>query len=152
MEPQRFRFREDVLRAAASRTRRRLLVSVAAAALAIVGLWAGVLRPQGARASSLVFALVLLAMLAFFSLRRRLSRLHARWSSFEIRLDADAIAREVSGFDPIRIARVEVAAVDERAGGLVVRDRAGRSLLVPRDIEGYARVRDLVAAWRAPPE
>jgi hypothetical protein len=150
MEPQRFRFREDVLRAAASRTRRRLLVSVVAAALAIAGIWAGALRPQGAGASSLAFALGLLALLAFLSLRRRLSRLHARWSSFEVRLDADGISREVAGFAPVRIPRGEVAAVDERAGGLVVRGRGGQSLLVPREVEGYERARELLAAWRAP--
>jgi hypothetical protein len=147
MESQRFRFRDDVLRAAASRTRRRLVVSVAVAALAVVALWAGALRPQGAGPSSLVFALVLLALLAILSLRRRLSRLHARWSSFEIQVDADGIARAVHGFPPVRIARADVSAVVERPAGLVVRDRGGRSLLVPRELEGYERARELLAPW-----
>lgn len=148
MEPQLFHFREDVLRAAESRTRRRLLVSVATAAAAIAGLWAAVLRPQGSRPATLAFALVLLAALAFFSLRKRLRRLHARWSSFEVRLEADAIGREVSGFPAVRIARADVGAIEERAAGLVVRDRAGRSLLVPRELEGYERVRELLSGWR----
>jgi hypothetical protein len=147
MDPQCFRFRADVLRSAASRTRRRLLVSVGAAALALAGLWAGVLRPQGARPSTLAFALVLLAILAMVSLRRRLRRLHARWSSFEVRIEEDAIGREVSGFPPVRIARADVAAVAESAAGVVVRDRAGRSLLIPREIEGYERVRELLEGW-----
>jgi hypothetical protein len=151
MEPQRFRFREDVLHAAAARTRRRLLVAVAAAAVAVFGLWGGVLRDRGASASSLVFALALLALLSFLSLRRRLARLHARWSSFEIRIEADAIARDVQGFEPIRIARGEVTAVDERPGGVVVRDRAGRALLVPRELDGYERLREQLAGWRSGP-
>jgi hypothetical protein len=147
MDPQCFRFRADVLRSAASRTRRRLLVSVAAAAIALAGLWAGVLRPRGARPSTLAFALVLLAILALLSLRQRLRRLHARWSSFEVRIEEDAIAREVNGFPPVRIARADVAAVAESAAGVVVRDRAGRSLLIPREIEGYERVRELLEGW-----
>jgi len=148
MDPQRFRFRADVLRSAASRTRRRLLVSVAAAAIAITALWGGVLRPHGARASTLAFALVLLAILALLSLRRRLCRLHARWSSFEVQLEDGAIGRVVSGFPPIRVPRADVAGVEEGAAGLVVRDRAGRSLLVPREVEGYDRLRELLAGWR----
>jgi hypothetical protein len=30
----------------------------------------------------------------------------------------------------------------------VVRDRSGRALLVPREVEGYERVRALLLAWR----
>jgi hypothetical protein len=150
MDPARFRFREDVLRSAASRTRRRLLVSLAAAALVTAALWGGVLRAHGARPGALAFALALLGVLAFFSLRRRLRRLHARWSSFEVRIGPDAIEREVSGFAPVRIARGEVLAVDERPAGLVVRDRAGHALLVPREVDGYARARELLSAWRPP--
>jgi hypothetical protein len=149
MEPERFRFREDVLRAAAARTRRRLLATVCLAGAATVALWAAVLRAHGARPGTLLFALALLAVLAVLSLRRRLGRLHARWSSFEVRVDADAIAREVSGFPPARIARAEVAGVEERPAGLVVRDRAGRALLVPRELDGYERVRELLRGWSA---
>ena len=149
MDPQRFRFPEDVLRSAAARTRRRLLVSLVAAAGATVAVWAAVLRAQGAGAGApaLAVALGLLALVAFLSLRGRLRRLHARWSSFEVRVEPDAIGREVSGFPPIRIARADVFAIEERAAGLVVRDRAGRSLLVPREVDGYERVRELLAGW-----
>jgi hypothetical protein len=148
MDPHRFRFRDDVLRAAASRTRRRLVVSLAAAALATAALWGGVLRAQGASPGALAFALALLALLAFLSLRRRLRRLHARWSSFEVRIGPDAVEREVIGFPPLRIARGDVAAVDERPAGLVLHDRAGHALLVPREVDGYARARELLLAWR----
>jgi hypothetical protein len=142
-----YRFREEVLHAAASRTRRRLLASFAAAAAAIVGVWAAALRGQGAGPSTLAFSLALLAVLAALSLRRRLRRLHVRWSSFEVRLDAEAIAREVSGFPGVRIARADVASIAEQAAGIVVRDRAGTSLLVPREIDGYERAREALAAW-----
>jgi hypothetical protein len=148
MDPDRFRFRDDVLRAAASRTRRRLLVSLAAAALATAALWGAVLRAHGATPGALVFAFALLAVLAFLSLRRRLRRLHARWSSFEVRIGPDAVEREVVGFPAVRIARGDVAAVDERPAGLVLRDRAGHALLVPREVDGYARARELLLAWR----
>ncbi len=151
MTPERFRFREDVLRAAASRTRRRLAVSMVATAAAVAGLWGAVLRPRGSGAGTLAFALVLLGVLALLSLRRRLRRLVARWTSFEVTVDGGGISRAVAGFPPIRIARADVAAVDERGAGLVVRGRGGASLLVPREIEGYERARALLAAWAAPP-
>jgi hypothetical protein len=65
-----------------------------------------------------------------------------------VRVEAEGLARVVSGVPPIRIARVDVAAVEERAAGVVVRDRSGRSLLVPREIEGYERALGLLQAWR----
>jgi hypothetical protein len=148
---ERFRFREDVLRAAASRTRRRILLSVVATTAAVIGVWAAALRPRGEGPGALVFALALLALLAFFSLRRRLARLHARWGSFEVTVSAERIARAVHGFPPLAIARADVVAVEERAAGLVVRGRGGASLLVPREVEGYDRARALVAAWAPPP-
>jgi hypothetical protein len=150
MEPTRYRFREDVLRAAASRTRRRLLGSALGAAAAVAGMWAVVLRPRGASAGTLAFALAFLGILALLSLRRRLRRLVARWSSFQLTLDDGAVAREVEGFPRIRIARGDVASVEERAAGLVVRSRGGASLLVPRELDGYERARELLAGWRPP--
>jgi hypothetical protein len=147
MQPEDFRFRDDVVRAAASRMRRRLLASVVAAALLVAVLWATALRPQGAGAGTLAFALALLAALALFSLRRRLRRLHVRWSSFVVRVEDDAVAREVSGFPSVRILRAELAGVEERAAGLVIRDRGGHALLVPREVDGYERVRELLGAW-----
>ncbi len=150
METARFRFREDVLRAAASRTRRRLLTSLLAAGAVVVAMWAGVLRPRGASAGTLGFAAALLALLAIVSLRRRLRRLVARWSSFHLTIDAESVAREVEGFPAIQIARAEVASVEERAAGLVVRSRAGAALLVPRELDGYERARDLLVAWSPP--
>jgi hypothetical protein len=144
MDPERFRFGEDVLRSAASRTRRRLLTALAVVAAATAGLWAAVLRPRDARPSTLAFALVLLVFLGFLSLRRRLARLHARWSSFEIRVEKDAVVRAGGGFPPLRIARSEIAAVEEGRDRLVVRDRSGRALLVPREVEGYERLRALL--------
>jgi hypothetical protein len=144
---ERFRFRPEVLRAAASRTRRRVLASAVATAAAAAALWGVVLRPRGGGPGALAFALALLGLLALLSLRRRLRRLHARWSSFEVALRDDGIARTVDGFPPIAIARAEVSGVEERPTGLVVRGARGAALLVPREVEGYERVRALVAAW-----
>jgi hypothetical protein len=145
-----FRFREDVLRAAASRTRRRFATTLVATATVVVAVWATALRPRGAGWGSLAFSLALLLALAALSMRRRMRRLHARWRSFEITLDGEAISREVSGFATLRIARGEVEAVGERADGIVVRARGGAALLVPREIDGYVRLREALAAW-APP-
>lgn len=148
---ERFRFGDEVLRTAASRTRRRLLVSVLATAAAAIGVWATALRPRGGGVGALVFALALLALLSFFSLRRRLGRLHARWSSFEVTLSDASISRVVEGFPPIAIPRAEVVAVEEQAAGIVVRARGGASLLVPREVGGYDRARALLAGWAAVP-
>jgi hypothetical protein len=147
MNEQRFRFRDDVLRAAASRTRRRILVSAAAAAAAVVGVWSAVLRPRGGGRGVLAAALALLAVLALLSLRRRLRRLHARWASFEVAVGEGGVSRTVEGFAPVAIARSEVSAVEERAAGIVVRGRGGASLLAPRELEGYDRLRAALAAW-----
>jgi hypothetical protein len=93
--------------------------------------------------------MALLALLAFLTLRRRLRRLLARWSSFELTVEADAVVRAVEGFPSIRIARAEVASVEERPAGVVVRGRDGASLLVPREVERYERARDLLTSWKA---
>jgi hypothetical protein len=147
MPTERFRFRQDVLRAAAARTRRRFAATLVATAAIVAAIWSAALRPKGAGWGTLAFSLALLVALAALSMRRRMRRLHARWASFEIALDADSIGREVSGFAPLRIARAEVERIGERADGIVVRARGGAALLVPRDVDGYARLREALAAW-----
>jgi hypothetical protein len=149
---ERFRFRDDVLRTAASRTRRRILLSVAATAAAATLVWVAALRPRGDGPGGLVFALVLLGALALFSLRRRLARLHVRWSSFEVTLSDERVARAVDGFPPLFIERADVVAVEEQPAGLVVRGRGERSILVPRELEGYDRARARIAAWAQGPK
>jgi hypothetical protein len=151
MPAERFRFPDAVLRVAARRTLRRLALTLLAAAALVVALWAIALRPQGAGAGTLAFALAFLAALAAVSTRRRMRRLHARWGSFEVRIEDDAVVREVTGFRSVRIAREEIAAADERPEGLVVRGRAGAVLLVPRDVDGYARARERLLAWAPRP-
>lgn len=148
---ERFRFRDDILRTAASRLRRRILLAFVATGTAAVGLWAAVLRPRGDGPGTVLFAALLLVSLAFFSLRRRLRRLHARWSSFVVTIGDEGIARAVDGFAPVAIPRADVVGVEERPAGLVVRGRGGASLLVPRELEGYERARARLAGWSAPP-
>ncbi len=147
MPTERFRFRDDVLRGAAAHTRRRFATTLAVTASIVAAVWAVALRAQGAGWGTLTFSLALLLALAAFSIRRRMRRLYARWESFEIALDEDAIARQVTGFAPLRIARADVESVGERADGLVVRGRGGAVLIAPRDLEGYDRLREALAGW-----
>ncbi len=151
MPTERYRFREDVLRDAARRTRRRLAATLVATGAIVVAVWATALRAQGAGVGTLAFSLALLCALALFSMRRRMGRLHARWASFAVTLDDEAVVREVAGVAPVRIARADVAAVEERPEGIVVRGRSGAALLVPRDLDGYTRAREALARWVAPP-
>lgn len=148
MAPERFRFSEDVLRVAVSRTRRRLLATLVATGALVVAAYLAALRGRGAGPGTLAFSLGLLALLAVASFRRRMGRLHERWRSFEIALDEDGLRRDVAGFPPVAIPRAAVASVEEEAAGIVVRDRAGNGILVPRDVEGYARARAALLAWR----
>lgn len=145
-----YRFAAPALRAAATRLRRRFALTLVATAAAVVLAWALALRPRGSGVGTLAFSLAFLSALAGLSLRRRFRRLHARWSSFAVTLDERGIAREVAGFVPVRIARADVAAVEEIAAGLVVRGRGGEALLAPRELEGYARLREALAAWGPP--
>ncbi len=149
MPTERFRFQEQVLASAAARTRRRFAATLVATAAIVVALWSAALRPKGAGWGTLAFSLGLLLALASLSLSRRMRRLHARWGSFEIALDEDAIVRRVAGFAPLRIGRADVEGIGERPDGIVVRARGGTALLVPRDLEGYARLREALAGWGA---
>lgn len=150
MPEERFRFPEDALRAAAGRTRRRLAATLAVAAAGVVAFWGAILRSEGATAGTLVFALAFLVVLAAFSMRRRMRRLHARWGSFEVTIGPDAVARDGVGAPPVRIGRADVAAIEVRPEGVVVRSRSGAAVLVPRGVERFDRARDLLDAW-APP-
>ncbi len=149
MSIERFRFRGEVLRAAAARTRRRFAATLLVTAAIVVALWSAALRPKGAGWGTLAFSLGLLGAVAALSIARRMRRLHARWSSFEIALEGDAISRRVTGGPPLRIARADVETIGERADGIVVRARGGAALVVPRALEGYARVREALAGWGA---
>jgi hypothetical protein len=142
-----FTFREESLLRAASRTRRRLAATVAATGAIVVAVHAAAFGGQGSGLGTLAFSLALLGALATATLVRRMRRLRARWTSFAISLESEAVSRRVDGFAPVRIARAEIASVGEGPRGLVVRDRAGRALLVPREIDGYDRLRSALAAW-----
>lgn len=144
---ERFRFREDVLRDAASRTRRRILLTLAATAPLVAIAWAWTLRRGGSGYGTLAFALALLLVLAGLSARKRLGRLHARWATFAIVLGEEEIRREVEGFPPARIARSEVTAIEELPQGLVVHGPAETSILVPREVAGWERIREALSRW-----
>jgi hypothetical protein len=107
------------------------------------------MRDSGRGLDALVVPFALLLVLAAFSYVRRMRRFRARWASFEIALENEAIGRAVIGFPPVRIVRAEVAAIEEVGAGLAVRARDGRGIVVPRELDGYERVRDALAGWRA---
>ncbi len=152
VEPaERFRFGEEVLRVSGAHARRRFLATLAAAAAVVVATYALALRRQGAGLGTLAFSLGLLLALAALTFVRRMRRMHARWASFEVALDASGVERRVGGAPPLRIERGELAAVEEGARGIAVRDRAGRALLVPRELDGYDRLRSALLGW-APPQ
>jgi hypothetical protein len=134
------------------RMNRRFAVTVALVLLLVLAAYAAGMR-EGRGVDALVVPLAVLVVLVVWSYRRRMSRFRARWAAFEIVLGEDAIAREVPGSPGVRIPRDDVASIEELPLGLAVRDRAGRGLVVPRELDGYAEVRERLAEWRplAPP-
>ena len=144
---ERFRLRPDASGATARRMNRRFAATVAGVVVIIVAAYASGLRDEKRGLDVLVLPFALLLLLAVFSYRRRMGRFRARWASFEIALGEDAISRDVQGFPPVRIARGEIASIIELPTGLAVRDRGGRGIVVPRDLEGYDRIRAALAEW-----
>jgi hypothetical protein len=142
----RFRLVPDAHRAALRRVNRRFAVTVALVVLLVLAAYAAGMR-EGRGLDALVVPFVVLLVLVVWSYRRRMARFRARWAAFEIVLSDDAIAREVPGLPPSRIARGEVRRVEEVPQGVVVRDGAGRALLVPRELDGYREVKEALAAW-----
>jgi hypothetical protein len=148
--PERFRLRPDAMAAVARRVNRRFALTAALAFALLVAIAVGTMRGDDTSGRTLAFGLLLLLALVIGSYLRRQGRFRARWASFEIMLEPDALSRTVEGFRPERIARAEVTAVEERTVGLVVRGPAGRAVVVPRELDGYERVRAAVLAWRPP--
>ena len=144
----RFRLRPDASRVAARRMNRRFLATFAAVVLLVLAAHAAGLRDPGRGLGALAIPFALLLVLAAFSYVRRMRRFRARWASFEIALEDEAIGRAVIGFPLVRILRADVTAIEEIPGGLAVRGRDGRGLVVPRELDGYERVREALAGWR----
>ncbi len=146
-EVERHRLRPDASRATARRMNRRFAATVVAVvAIVLAAYWGGIRDGRGPDALVVPFAI--LFVLVVVSYLRRMARFRARWASFEIALDEDGIAREVKGFPTVRIARAEVAAIEEVPAGIAVRDGHGRGVVVPRELDGYERVRAALATWR----
>lgn len=142
-----FRLEPAAFRPEARRASRRAAGLAAAAGAVVVAFWAGVLRGRGAGPGTLILPLVLLAALAGLSHLARMRRARARWAGFRVALGQDEIARELPGLATLRIGRAEVTAVAEDPRGISIR-AGGRALLVPRQLEGYERFREALAAWR----
>ena len=142
-----FHLEPAAFRPEARRATRRALALAAAVGAVVVAFWAALLRGRGAGPGTLVLPLVLLAALAALSHLARMRRARARWEAFRVALGQDGITRELPGFPTLRIGRAEVTAVEEDPRGISVR-AGGRALLVPRQLEGYERFREALAAWR----
>jgi len=147
-DPERFRLRADAMSALRRRHDRRFAATLLAATFLVVVAFVSGLRGGGLGGwGTLLIGLGLLAALATWSYRRRVRTFRARWESFTVALGDDAVSRTVEGHPEVRIARAEVAAVGEAPAGLVVRSRGGHALVVPREIEGYDRLRSALSAW-----
>jgi MYXO-CTERM domain-containing protein len=147
---ERFGLRADAMKGMARRLVLRFAFTAGAAALLVVAAFASGLRGPDGGAGPLVLGLGLLALLAFWSFRRRTARFRARWASFSVVLEEAAVSRTVEGYPEVRIERGEVASVGEAPVGLVVRARQGPALVVPRELEAYDRVRAAILAWKPP--
>jgi hypothetical protein len=143
----RFRLVADAHGSAMRRMNRRFGVTVVLVVLLVLGAYAAGMR-DGRGVDALVVPIAVLVVLVVWSYRRRMSRFRTRWAAFEIVLGEDAIGREVPGLPSVRIPRGDVASIEELPLGLAVRDRAGRGLVVPRELDGYDEVRERLAAWR----
>jgi hypothetical protein len=145
----RFRLTPDASRATARRMNRRFAATFVAVVVLVLAAYAAGMRDTGRGLDSLVIPFALLLVLAAFSYVRRMRRFRSRWASFEIALEDEAIGRAVIGFPSVRIVRDDVASIEEIGAGLTVRARDGRGIVVPRELDGYERVRDTLAGWRA---
>jgi hypothetical protein len=143
----RYRLRPEASRATARRMNRRFLATLVAVVALVLAAYGAGLRDPGRGLDALVIPFALLLVLAAFSYVRRMRRFRARWASFEIALEEEAIGRAVVGFPAVRILRAEVAALEDVPAGLAVRARDGRGLVVPRELDGYERVRAALAGW-----
>jgi hypothetical protein len=148
--PERFRLRPDAMAAVASRVNRRFALTAALAFALLVAIALGSMRGGDGSGRTLAFGLVFLFVLVVGSYVRRQARFRARWASFEIVLEPGAIARTVDGYRPERLERAEITGVEERPGGIAVRGPGGRAVIVPRELDGYERVREAVLAWWVP--
>ena len=145
---ERFRLRADAMAKVAAKVNRRFALTAALAFALLVAIAAGTMRGEDGSGRALAFGLLFLFVLVVGSYVRRQGRFRARWASFEIVLEPDAIARTVDGYRPERITRAEATAVEERPAGLAVRAAGGRAVVVPRELDGYERVRAALLAWR----
>jgi hypothetical protein len=125
---------------------RRFASTVVLALLLVLAACGAGLR-EGRGVGALAVPIGLLLVLVVWSYRRRVATLRARWAAFELVLEEDALLREVPGMPPMRLAREDVVSVEEHPLGLVVRDRGERALAVPRELDGYADLRERLAAW-----
>jgi hypothetical protein len=70
---------------------------------------------------------------------------------FGIAIGPDVLRRVSSQFPVVEMVRGDVVRVEEFPAGLLLyAEGPPRAVLVPSKLEGYARVRELIAGWKAP--
>ncbi len=150
MLPVRATLRRDLWPPRERRMVRRLALSLGVLVSVIVAADAAILRDEPGRWGHVVLTAALVGAIAALLGLRQVSRARARWASFRLVVSDDAIRREMDGARPLEIPRAEAVRVAEGPAGILVAAR-GRQLGVPREVDGYERVRDALAAWGTGP-
>jgi len=98
----------------------------------------------------LVVAASVVAILGFFMLVALYPgpRVRARRASYMLEVTDDDLRRHGDELLPYTVNRSEVVRISERSLGMVVLTATGWKLNVPRYLEGYDEVREILRGWR----
>ncbi|BAU12153.1 hypothetical protein LEP3755_26820 [Leptolyngbya sp. NIES-3755] len=100
--------------------------------------------------SSIIF-MVLIAGISLPLILRGEFKKHQRiWSSYELTLSEDSIARTQDGYERVQISRSEITRIIEVTDyGLTIVGTNNAQIFVPRLVENYVLLRNLLAEWRS---
>ena len=135
---------------ARAKARRFMGVSVGLAGVGLIGFLAAL---RSATPASQALWPVALIVTAAFVVGGSLGAASARreLASFRIALGPDVIRRVSARLAPLELTRPEVVRIVEMPPGMVlIAKNPARALVVPRTLDGYARVREVVSRWRVP--
>ncbi len=114
---------------------------------AIIGIGIGVLGFLSWRAIILTYIVIFIIQVLLMANYLRIQE--ESWESLRIILTDDGVRREEAGRRPIEISRDEIVEVhDLDDGPLVIAYDGGRKMLgVPRELDGFETVREVVLGW-----